>query len=229
MKALIKVVFVLWLVFTGLLILANLTGIVDLASIEQFLTETKKNSTWLLAIVIIVLLAADLFISVPTLSLCILSGYLLGFPTGMLAATLGVCCTGLIGFLFGGSYGDKVLNLILSNETEKAEINAVFARYGFGMIVFARVAPLLPEVSALLAGMSKMTFRKFATAWLLGSIPFTAIASYSGSISSFENPKPALIALVSVGAGLALLGFLFKRLVKKEKLFSFDPKAREDG
>jgi len=59
----------------------------------------------------------------------------------------------------------------------------------------SRAVPMLPEISSALAGVTKMPFHKFFTAWLLSSLPYVLVLSYIGSVSEVENPLPALFAV----------------------------------
>lgn len=45
-----------------------------------------------------------------------------------------------------------------------------FQKYGFVMILMSRAAPILPEVSACLAGMTRMRIRTFFVAWSINTI-----------------------------------------------------------
>ena len=91
------------------------------------------------------------------------------------------------------------------------EVVADFERYGFTMILLSRVLPILPEVSACMSGISKMKFSQFFLAWTLNTIPYGLIAAYSGSISSINNPKPAIYAAIAMYAVLWSGWFLFKK------------------
>jgi uncharacterized membrane protein YdjX (TVP38/TMEM64 family) len=71
--------------------------------------------------------------------------------------------------------------------------------------------PILPEVTACLAGMTGMPFTKFLLAWSLSSVPYVLIASYAGSISSIDNPKPAILAALVLSAAFWLAWFIYHR------------------
>ena len=64
--------------------------------------------------------------------------------------------------------------------------------------------------------MTRMSFGKFLLVWLLSSILYIAIGTYAGSISSIENPKPAI--LTAIGLSVVLWGawFIYQRRIKKQ-------------
>ncbi len=85
------------------------------------------------------------------------------------------------------------------------------------MILLSRAMPILPEVTACLAGMTKMKFSRFLLAWCLSTIPYVLIVSYAGSVSSLENPKPAIYTAIGISATLWAGWYLFNKK-RKNKL-----------
>jgi uncharacterized membrane protein YdjX (TVP38/TMEM64 family) len=71
--------------------------------------------------------------------------------------------------------------------------------------------PILPEVSACLAGMMNLPFKKFLITWFISTIPYAFIATYAGSVSSIDNPKPAIFTAIGLSALLCILWFLYPR------------------
>jgi len=45
-----------------------------------------------------------------------------------------------------------------------------------------------------------MPFSKFLVTWSISSVPYVLIASYAGSISSINNPKPAIYTTIGLSA-----------------------------
>jgi uncharacterized membrane protein YdjX (TVP38/TMEM64 family) len=81
----------------------------------------------------------------------------------------------------------------------------------FLMIIMSRASPILPEVSACMAGITGMKFRRFLLAWTINSVPFALIAAYSGSVSSISNPRPAIYAAISIYAVLWIGWWILKK------------------
>jgi len=215
MKPLLKVIFVLALVFAATFLIIRFSGVLTEEDIKAWLeTATTINPMYVVSVVVL-LLAVDIFIAVPTLTICILSGYFLGFPLGGLSASIGLMIAGAIGYWMSRAFGEKILKVIISSKTKREEAKATFNQYGLAMILLSRSSPIFSEVCACMAGMTKMKFAKFYLAWSINSIPYALIAAYSGSISSFENPKPAIYTIIGLYAALWLAWFIFR---KKEKL-----------
>jgi len=215
-RSLIKLILVLAIFFASTFIVAKLTGIISIEKIELWLTAAKNIDTLMLAALVIVLLFSDLFIAVPTLTIMILSGYFLGHMYGAITSIIGVMLAGITGYTLSRIFGEKLESLIVKDRQQRLALREQFTRYGLLMIIFSRAIPILPEITACLSGLTKMPFAKFLFAWTISSVPYAIIATYSGSISSLENPKPAIITAVALTVIMWSAWFFIKRLSKQE-------------
>jgi uncharacterized membrane protein YdjX (TVP38/TMEM64 family) len=214
MKSLIKVILILACVFASTFLIAKLSGFLSLESIQSFFDSIKSSSPLFIGSLIAALLFADLFIAVPTLSICILAGFFLGIYNGFIFSLLGVYLAGLGGYFISSIYGTRVLYLILKSDAQRDELTQSFKKYGFVMILLSRAMPILPEVVACLSGVTRMSFLKFFMAWSISSIPYVAIAVYAGSISSLDNPKPAIFTMIGLTSFFSICWFLFRLKLK---------------
>lgn len=215
MRPLIKLILVLAIFFASTFVLAKLTGMISVEKIETWLTAAKNIDAFVLSALIIMLLFSDLFIAVPTLTIMILSGYFLGHLNGAITSIIGVMLAGMTGYILSSFYGEKIEKLIVKDYQQRLALREQFARYGYLMIIFSRAIPILPEITACLSGLTKMSFMKFLFAWTISSVPYAVIATYSGSISSIENPKPAIITAIVLTAIMWCAWFVIKRLPKQ--------------
>lgn len=216
MRALIKLILVLATFFASTFILAKLTGIISVEKIELWLTAAKSVDNFILAALIIVLLFSDLFIAVPTLTVMILSGYFLGHMYGAITSIIGVMLAGITGYILSCIFGERLEKLLVKDPQQRSALREQFTRYGLLMIIFSRAMPILPEITACLSGLTKMPFMKFLFAWTISSVPYAVIATYSGSISSVENPKPAIITAVALTVIMWSAWFVIKRISKQD-------------
>jgi uncharacterized membrane protein YdjX (TVP38/TMEM64 family) len=215
MKGLIKIAIIFALVFASTFFVASLTGIFSIEKIRIWFDWAQEIDPLLIFTLVTLLLFSDLFIAVPTLTITILSGYFLGFPYGSLSAILGLYMAGISGYLLTRRFGEKILFKIIKNEEKRKDSIESFHKYGFLMILMSRASPILPEVSACMAGITGMPLQKFILAWTINSVPFALIASYSGSISSLSNPKPAIYAAISIYAVLWIGWWILKKYKSK--------------
>lgn len=158
---------------------------------------------------------ADLFIAMPTLTVAILAGYFLGHTYGALAALTGIILAGVCGYVISRYYGGVILGFLLKDVSQRNDAIETFQKHGFVMILLSRAMPILPEATACLSGMTRMPFNKFLFAWLISSVPYILIATYAGSISSIENPMPAIFTAIGISAFLWVAWFFYHRVNNK--------------
>lgn len=216
MRALFKVVLTLGLFFTSTFVLAKFAGVFDLGEFRAFVEGLRAEGApaWMGA-AFSALLFADLFIAVPTLEISILSGHLLGFPAGFVFGWIGVSAAGLAGYGLSRWKGEVVVRWILRDVDEREDLHRTFRAYGVVMIFLSRALPVLPEVSACLAGVTGMPLRRFLLAWWAVNVPYMALATWSGSVSSFTNPFPAIAAAVGLSVVFWAAWMFFRRRTRR--------------
>ena len=211
MKALFRLVLIIGAVFAATFLLVKTTGSLSVGQIETWLNQARTLSPALVATVVFALLFADLFVAVPTMTVTILSGFFLGHALGSAVALAGLMAAGICGYGLGRVLGSRILAFLVPSEAERDEARETFRAHGFVMILLSRAVPILPEVTACLAGMTGMRFTRFLLAWSLSTIPYALIAAFAGSVSSLANPKPALFTPLGLSATLWLAWFVFSR------------------
>lgn len=217
MKPLIKIMLTLGLAFATTFLLLNATGVVTVAKIEIWLTLARDADPLWVAPIIALLLFVDLIISVPTLATITLSGYFLGPVVGALAGIAGLVMAGLGGYCISHRYGDLLLKVVIKEEAKRSDAVTTFQEHGAVVILLSRASPMLPEVCACMAGMTRMPLGKFLVLWLASSVPYAAIAAYAGSISSLDNPQPAIFAAIGLMSFLWISWLVVRRRGQKRQ------------
>lgn len=215
MQHLLKVIIIIAAVFATTFLVLKITGVLSVEQIKLWLLKAKELSPLYVGGIVALLLFTDLFVAVPTMTVITLSGYFLGFRYGAVASLTGLALAGVSGYGLSTVLGERILGFILKKEKARQEAKATFRKHGVVMILLARAIPILPEVTACLAGMTNMKFWKFLLAWSFSTIPYVLILTYAGSVSSIENPKPALYTALVVSAALWAGWYLFN---KKRKI-----------
>lgn len=208
MKDLIKTMLALFLIFASTFIMLNVTGILTTDAIQQILHDMRASSPIIITVVIAGLLFADLFIAVPTLTIAIVAGYLLGWMPGFFAVALGFYSAGIAGYTISRYYGRRLIRYIYRDENRLNEMHESFCRLGPLFLILCRAIPILPEVSSCMAGATKMPFVRYLLLYSIGSVPYAMLATYAGSISSLENPAPAIVAAISLSVFLWLTWYI---------------------
>ena len=207
MKSLIKLYLIIIGVFALIFAFVNLTGILSVEDIKNYLSEIQHADKTKVFIIVFVLLSSDVFLSVPTIFIVAYAGNVLGFSTGLLATTAGMLMSGTIAYLLCRFSGNKMLRFLIKDEKQIEEVHGLFHKMGFGMLIIARALPMLPEATCCLSGVMKFNFTKFIGYYLLGTVPYAIVLTYLGSISDIDNPYPALIGIGGVYVVLYILWF----------------------
>jgi len=211
MRSLVKVMLVLAILFASTFVVLNSTGVVTVEKIENWLEIAKSANSTYVALIVIALLFADIFVAMPTLTIIMLSGYFLGPIVGALASIAGLFFAGVSGYGVSRRYGHAFIRILVKEKAKREEVSTLFMQHGAVVVLLSRATPILPEVSACMSGMTRMPFLKFILLWLLSTVPYAAIATYAGSVSSLENPNPAIFTAIGLTLLFWLGWFLFKR------------------
>lgn len=208
MKSLIRLYLIIISVFALIFLLVNVTGLLSVADIKSYLHQIQDADKLKVFIVVAVLLASDVFLSVPTILIVTYSGNILGFELGLLASTLGMMLSGIIAYALCRLSGNKMLQVLIKDPKQIDEVNGIFHKLGFGMLIIARALPMLPEATCCLSGMMKFNFVKFLGYYLIGTLPYAIVLTYLGSISDLDNPYPALVGIGMVYVVLYALWYV---------------------
>ena len=90
MKPLLRIILLLAVIFASTFVIIRLSGVLTEDDIKAWLEAATNINPWYVALAVVLILAIDIFIAVPTLTTCILSGYFSGFICGGLAASIGL-------------------------------------------------------------------------------------------------------------------------------------------
>lgn len=215
MKLLIKTILILATIFTSTLLIIKFSGVLSIEDIKEIFVSLKSQPSYILGLLVSVLLFIDLFIAVPTMTIIILSGYFVEFKLAILFVVLGLLSASLTGYFLSKRYGDKILNKLSSNEEQKDEMIDLFNNHAFIVIVLSRAVPMLPEICACLAGTCNMSLKKYLFAWTLGTLPYMMVMIYAGSISSLDNPMPAIYTAIGITVLFSIIWYVFTKINKK--------------
>jgi uncharacterized membrane protein YdjX (TVP38/TMEM64 family) len=210
-KQLLTVALGLIAFFTCTFILVKVTGVLTVDDIKAGLSAASEINPLYVAMGVVILLFIDLFVVVPTLTVCILAGYFLGFALGGVSAMIGMMLAGITGYIICWFYGPGLLLRIYKNPEKLREMQEIFSNHGPTVLLICRASPILPEVSCCLAGANRMPFWRFLLCFSVATIPYALIAAYAGSQSSLSDPKPAIFTAIGISAFLWLAWFIFLR------------------
>ena len=210
MKLIIKII-ILFLIFALFFIL---TYFVIGDRIEILFTPEKcigwfssaKSYAWMAGIL---LLISDILLPVPATGIMAALGAVYGLWQGAVINLIGSTGAGIIGYAAARYIGKRGSHFIASEEEIK-KFSLFFDQWGPYAIIISRVMPILPEVIAILAGLSRMKFIRFLAALLGGTIPVSFLFSWMGTYSGFAPGTGIIVAIILP----ALVWPIFIKIVK---------------
>lgn len=155
------------------------------------------------AATVVALLAADVFLPIPSSLVMILSGAAFGVWWGSLLAFTGSIAGEWLGFELARRYGTRWSARFVGDEGEVRRLNSVLAAHGAAAVAVTRALPVVMETMSIVAGLSTMRRHTFLVASALGTAPIVVVYAYAGAVSRETGSLvPAVVILVAVaGAG----------------------------
>ena len=160
-----------------------------------------EHSEWEIAASLFGLLAADLFLPVPSTAVSTYAGGVLPWGIAFFSAFGGLSCGHLVGFGLSRALGRPFAKR-WGNEADLERLDQLSRQYGPFVLVVTRALPLLSEASVLLLGLSGLRWLPAALAILLSN---AAIAAVYVSVGAWFQGSPALPWAIVASALLPLL------------------------
>ena len=177
------------------------------AKIDAFVDGCSRSDMSFYAAVLLVggLLAADIFLPVPSSIVSTLGGVFLGFIPGLVASAVGMTISCIAGYWMGAFAGRPAAARLIGNE-QMEMMGRFHSKWGIMVVVFARPVPVLAEASVFFTGIAKLNFWQYMIYSTLSNIGVSAIyaaaGAYSAKLGSF---------LLSFVAAIILPGILMLR------------------
>lgn len=180
------------------LLIENVMGINVDGLIEGWMAHAGAGS----AAVMIGLLAADLFLPIPSSLIMVLSGAAFGVLWGSIFSLVGSIGGEWLGFELVRKYGVNASRRIVGDE-DLEKMRRTMARHGAAAVLVTRALPVVMETMSVVAGLSGMSRKSFLLASLAGTAPVAVVYAYAGAVSrQVGSLVPAVVMLVAV-AGAA--------------------------
>ena len=176
------------------LLVENLLGI----NLEPWARSWVANAGPAGAATIVGLLAADVFLPIPSSLIMVLSGAAFGVVGGALLSLVGSIGGEWLGFELARHYGRRASRRFAGDE-EIDRLTRMFARHGAAAVAITRALPVVMETMSVVAGLSAMTRGTFLLASLIGTAPIVFIYAYAGAVSrQTGSTVPGIVMLVAV-------------------------------
>lgn len=169
-------------------------------NMQRMLSGGGYQWGWLLAML---LLIGDLLLPVPATAVMSALGYVYGWLLGGMVAATGSFLSGTVAYLLCRRFGLRAAQRLMGPQ-DHARGQRIFAgKAGGWLVALSRCLPLMPEVVACMAGLSRMPAARFFPALACGSLPLGFVFAAAGA-SGRSNPALAL----GLSAGIPVVLYL---------------------
>ena len=204
---LLKLLGFIIIVLTSIILPLSLleSSIADLT--DQFI-EWSGNNQFLNSILVIFALSADVFLPIPNGVTNTFAGAFLGFYLSIPIIWIGLTLGSIIGFTIGKYAAKPLAKKILSKEDlERSEEAA--KKFGVSILLIARPAPALAEISTVAAGLAGMKWSTFLAVMIVSNFLVSLVYAFIGTAAL--TSQSASIAFI----GIAVIPFFFWLLAKR--------------
>ena len=145
---------------------------------------------------VVLLLASDIVLPVPSSFVSTLAGSRLGIVNATCVSWIGMMIGVFLGFAIARWIGPAVAGRFAATE-DLERLQRLSERYGALTLAITRPIPILAEAAILLLGMSKLSWRTFLWITCLSNAAIALVYSILGSLS-FEQGHLAMALIASV-------------------------------
>ncbi len=178
------------------------------AQFNQWMNNLAQNppSDMATASIVFGLLATDILLPIPSSVVITMAGWQLGWMTGSLASWMGMNTGAVAGFGLARRWGQPFARWF-SKEGQLQRMKTVSDRYGPLVLVLTRAMPVFAEATVLMAGIHKLSWRKFLTPVVLSNlgiaIAYSAFGDYAEQHEWLPLALSVAVAFPVVVAALA--------------------------
>ena len=166
------------------------------ARVESWLAAWRDDppEASIVAAGVILLLATDVFLPIPSSLVSTLAGSKLGTVGGTAASWLGMSLGAVIGFALARALGPPLVAW-LTRSADRERTSRLIERFGPLLLVLGRGVPVLAEATVLLFGMHGLTWRRFLPPVLLANLGLALAYSALGELAERYHSLPLALAV----------------------------------
>ncbi|MCG8483646.1 MAG: TVP38/TMEM64 family protein [Clostridia bacterium] len=211
MNKYIKIISLILMILFGVLLVHNIgLNHISPERIKAFILSFG----WIAPIVYILLYTLRPITLFPASILSLGGGLAFGALFGTVYTVVGASLGAILAFLTARKLGSEAVEQLLGNKLTKLD-NKIEAQ-GFYAVLIMRLIPIFPfDAVSYWSGLSKVHFKHFVLATVIGIIPGTFVYNFMGD--SLQNPQSFQFLLaVILMAILIIIPLLYKKIKGKE-------------
>lgn len=199
-------------IFIAIITLGLVTLICNLETIKDININTisnmlKNNKEFSIIAFLIIFIIKPIFVILPSNLLAIISGNIFGALFGFSLIMICYFISATVAFYLSRFMGKDFVEIIMGNKFMKLDKN--IESRGFKILFLIRLPPVIPfDALSYACGLTKIKYKDFITASLLGIFPETICYSILGT--SFMNPLSIkfIIPIIILIIGVVLAKFV---------------------
>lgn len=164
-------------------------------TVERGIAQWKANDPSRVSVIlaVILFLASDIFLPVPSSVICTLAGWELGVVAGTFTNWLGMSLGAIFGFALARKFGLPLARWF-SRQEDLARTGQLVSRFGPAVLVLGRGVPVVAEASVLIAGLHALSWRRFLPPVLASNLGLAAAYAVVGRFAENYDAFPVAIA-----------------------------------
>ena len=206
----IKLIFYSVIIFTTLVLPLTFLE-TSLDSYEDIALDWAGSDKLLVSLIVILALAADVVLPVPNGLTNTFAGMSLGWATSSFVVWIGLNLGATIAYLIGRFAGEPIAKKIVGDR-EFTEAQTTLKDFNIIGLIISRPIPGFAELTAITAGLSKISFKAFFLVVGITNIGVAIIFSGIGA-AAIENDS-SYLAFFGIAILPATLYFLYIKLYK---------------
>ncbi|WMJ80166.1 TVP38/TMEM64 family protein [Clostridium sp. MB40-C1] len=205
-----KLVGLIIILLVGVLIFMNRGKLQEFKNVNSLVKYIKGYGKYALLCFIIIFSLKPILLVIPSAMLSIASGILFGPIKGFTINMIGFFISGTLAFMLSRFLGKEFVDKMLKGKA--LSLNQNMEKKGFKILFLLRLPPVLPyDPLSYACGLTKINYKAFIFASLLGVVPETLCYSFMGeNILNPLSPK-FIIPLIVIIIATLLSGIAFKK------------------
>ena len=170
----------------------------------EFISEPsswQSEATVGVAMLSILLLAADVVLPIPASIVLVANGAIFGVAIGSAVSALGLMAGSIAGYWLGRRGRGLATRVVGTDGVRRLQAGTM--QHGFWVVGATRAVPLASEITALLSGATRMPVVRFAVAAGVGACLASVALALVGA-GAIGTGSGMVVAVAGVGAGAAL-------------------------
>ena len=193
-------------------------GIIEHGDIVGLAEYLRSFGSWSILVTVLLFIIMTFTIVFPFMILSGAAGIMYGLFWGVMISWVGEVIGAVVMFVFARYFFRVLIENWIKKSTYLKQVDDYSAKNGFKALLIARLLPLAPSgIITAVASISRISFRDFFLATLIGKLPPVVIKVLLGHDLVFANENMTRLLIVVIVVALVYLGLWWYKRRKRQK------------